>query len=50
MVSMAMLMVVVEMVNGIDGDDILMVAKKVVVKMMLLMEMTMFFPDLLRYN
>lgn len=38
-------LVVVEMVNGVDGDDISVVARKAVVKMML-MEMTLS----MRYN
>lgn len=42
-ISMVMLMVVMEMVNRVDGDDILMVAREAVVKMTLLMEMTMYF-------
>lgn len=43
-------MTVVEMVTGDDGDDILMVTRKEVVQMVLLMDMTIFFPGLLRYN
>jgi len=41
-------MVVAEMVKGVDGDDMLMVARKAVAKMMLLMEKTVFSPILLR--
>ena len=36
------------MVKGVDGDDMLMVARKAVAKMMLLMEKTVFSPILLR--
>lgn len=42
-ILMVMLMVVMEMVNKVDGDDILMVVREVVVKMILLMEMIMYF-------
>ena len=41
-------MLMVEMVKGVDGDDMLMGARKAVVKMMLLMEKTVFSPMLLR--
>lgn len=35
-ISMVTRMLVVKMMNGVDGDDIFMVAKKAVVKMMLM--------------
>ena len=41
-------MLMVEMVKGVEGDDMLMGARKAVVKMMLLMEKTVFSPVLLR--
>ena len=41
-------MLMVEMVKGVEGDDMLMGAREAVVKMMLLMEKTVFSPVLLR--
>ena len=41
-------MLMVEMVKGVEGDDMLMGARKALVKMMLLMEKTVFSPVLLR--
>ena len=41
-------MLMVETVKRVEGDDMLMGARKAVVKMMLLMEKTVFSPVLLR--